>query len=121
MAMSFQTRLRRVEAAASKLRPRQQMVSCEGMEWDAVVNRAAEAIEDADIDVFERILAHVAEANQTPRFNYANPNEPPRDEAGEIIYEWHFFCRWLVGLQDGSFSLPPKVPRQLLETFDRRY
>ncbi len=26
--------------------------------------------------------------------------------------------RWLAGLKDGSFSLPPKVPRQLLETFD---
>ncbi len=35
--MSFQTRLRKVEAAASKLRPRLQMVSCEAMEWDAVV------------------------------------------------------------------------------------
>jgi hypothetical protein len=119
--MSIQTRLRKVEAAAGKLRPRQQMVSCEGMEWDAVVNRAAEAIEDADVDVFERILDHVAEANRTPKYNRACPSEPLRDEAGEIVYESHFFCRWLTGLQDGSFGLPPKVPRQLLETFDRRY
>jgi hypothetical protein len=119
--MSIQTRLRKVEAAACKLRPRQQMISCEGMEWDAVVDRAAEAIDDADVDVFERILDHVAEANRTPRYNRASPNDPLRDEAGEIVYEWHFFCRWLTGLQDGSFGLPPSVPRQLLETFDRRY
>ena len=67
--MSLQTRLRKVEAAASKLRPRQLMISCEGMEWEAVVNRAAEAIDDADVDVFERILDHVAEANRTPKSN----------------------------------------------------
>jgi hypothetical protein len=71
-----------------------------------------------EIDVLERILGHVAGANRTPKYNYANPKEPPRDESGEIIYEWHFFCRWLAGLQDGSFGLPPKVPRQLLESFD---
>jgi hypothetical protein len=121
MAMSIQTRLRKVEAAASKLRPRQQMISCEGMEWEAVVNRAAEAIDDADVDVLERILDHVAEANRTPRYNRASPNDPLRDEAGEIVYESHFFSRWLAGLQDGSFGLPPRVPRQLLESFDRRY
>src|ERR1700722_3960896 len=112
MAMSFQARLRKVEAAASKLRPRQQMISCEGMEWEAVVNRAAEAIDDADVDVFERILDPVAEANRMLRYNYANPNEPPRDETGDIVYESHFFSRWLAGLQDGSFDLRARVPRQ---------
>ena len=66
-------------------------------------------------------MDYVAEANRTPRYNRASPNEPLRDEAGEIVYESHFFCRWLTGLQDGSFGLPPRVPRQLLETFDDRY
>jgi hypothetical protein len=46
---------------------------------------------------------------------------PLRDEAGEIRYRRHFFLDWTDGLLDGAFSLPAKIPRALLETFDSEY
>jgi len=50
--MSFQTRLRKVEAAACKLRPRHQMVSCEGMECLQIDPNLCQ--EDWGVGVFAR-------------------------------------------------------------------
>jgi hypothetical protein len=117
--MNLRTRLQKVEAAASTLRRRPKMISCEDMDWDEFSQRVCDAMDEADDDILQHIPDHMEERSKTPRRDYACWNEPLRDENGQIIYELHFFLIWLIGLKNGWFNLPARVPGLLLETLDR--
>lgn len=81
-----------------------------------------DAVDEADADVFGTHRGSHRGARSDARLRYVGSDyEPMRDEEGQIIYEWHFFSRCLAGLQRGWFSLPARLTRQFLETFDRRY
>jgi hypothetical protein len=108
-------------AAAVAQRRRMELTDCKGVDMDEIVRRVEAAIDPADEDLFAKVLAHVEKASETPveRYVGAGKSEPYRDQDGDIVYDEHFFLQWLWGLQDGAFSLPEKIPRGLLESFDR--
>jgi hypothetical protein len=91
-----------------------------GLDWDDVLKAMAAAIDPADGDLCGKILALAEEAKRTLR------TPPPRAseswyEGCENEYEMHYFVYWLIGLMHGSWALPQRLPRAVLEGFaDRR-
>ena len=104
---------------------------CRGKTWEEVLALVEAAIDPADVDVAEKIMALVEERAHTPVNDYANGHTkdpkgeaawpPVRDADGNIVYETHHFIWWLLGLQRGSWSLPERIPRAALGAFAERY
>jgi hypothetical protein len=118
--MSLNERIKAVERLVGPLRRRREGLSCKGLDFAEILTRVEAAIDPADEDIVERILAHYNAAAATPWKNQTT-GEPYLDDDGVQLNEMHFFGEWLSGLQQGWFSLPARLPRGLLETFDRRY
>ncbi len=109
-----------------RARPDTRSTSCKGLSWDKILDRVEAAIDEADAGLCTAIMDFCDLAAATPRTQMqlvdgAWSNLPLRDDEGEIVYETHHFVRWLWGLQDGWFHLPPKLPRIVLEAFCSRY
>ncbi len=81
-----------------------------GMEWDGVLEAVGGSLNEADEDVCNSILNHVAEAARTPR-QHPMKGGPLHDDDGNLVHETHFFVYWLMGLREGSWSLPVLIPR----------
>ena len=93
--------------------------SLKGLDVDALLDAVAEAIDPADEALFLSIMGHVQKAAETRR------EPPPRSsefwyEGCEQEFETHFFVYWLKGLLIGSWALPEKIPRAVLEGFNDR-
>src|SRR5260370_22997022 len=118
--MNLEKRLEKVEAEVVQ-RCSMELEDWKGIDMGEIVRRVEAAIDPADEDLLTKIVAHIGKASETPRQRYVGPGqyEPERDKQGEIVYNEHFFMDWLLGLYDGAFSLLPKIPRGLLESFDR--
>jgi hypothetical protein len=89
---------------------------CTGLEWEALLEAVLTAINPADEDVVGKILGFVEAAARTPRIDWTT-KEPYRDGAGQVVHQGHHFVYWLWGLQAGSWWLPERVPRAVLEAF----
>jgi hypothetical protein len=90
-----------------------------GLEFDAVCDAVEAAIDPADQDLLESILAQVEEAAKTRR-EAPSRNSDAWYEGCEQEYETHFFVYWLWGLSEGSWALPEPIPRAVLEGFNAR-
>jgi hypothetical protein len=94
--------------------------SLKGLAWGDVLQAVEAAIDEADGDVVESILGHVEVAARTLR-EAPSRASPYWYEGCEEEYETHFFVHWLHGLAEGSWSLPLRMPRILLEGFNSRH
>jgi hypothetical protein len=94
--------------------------SLKGLDVDAVLAAVEAAIDAADEDVLDRIDARCAGAEATPARD-PRTGGPWFDEDGKQIFETHWFTYWLAGLALGSWSLPLRMPRVILEAFDAEY
>jgi hypothetical protein len=118
--MKLSKRIKAAEMVVGKQRRRHEILSCKGLDFEEILARVDAAIDPVDEDLLGRILAHYNAAAATPWKNQMT-GEPYLDEDGVQLNEMHFFGEWLSGLYHGWFSLPPRLPKALLETFDRRY
>jgi hypothetical protein len=87
------------------------------MTWDQCIKAVIEAIPEEDDDVLKRVFAAV-------KVTRAAPPRPiwDRAEGKEVmVHDEHHFCYWLLGLMEGSWSLPSRMPREALEAFTERY
>jgi hypothetical protein len=96
-------------------------VMCKGMPWNDLLEAVVAAVAQEDCDVLERIMGFVEERAATPYVENRLTGEPKKDEHGNIVYEIHHFIYWLWGLQEGSWSLPERLPRAVLEGFADRH
>jgi hypothetical protein len=94
--------------------PEHRLLTCRGKDLQTTLELVDETLDPQDEDVVKRILDFVEEAARTPYIDWST-NEPFRDDEGQIIYEQHHFVDWLQGLQAGSWSLPERMPRVVLE------
>src|SRR5262249_34252561 len=86
---------------------------CKGMDWDSATAAVCESIPDEYEEVFSRVLAAVAERNAQPRYMVWD-----QEQEKEVPYEkQHHFVEWILGLIEGAWSLPERVPREALEAF----
>jgi hypothetical protein len=108
-------RLAKVESEVAR-RHRAQMSDCKGISIEELFDRLNAATDPADQDVWERIDAHCQARSKMP-----STAIPGTNAAGEVEYQSHYILDWILGLLDGAFDLPAKLPRALLETFDREY
>lgn len=118
--MNLHNRIKSAEQIVGTERRRREGLSCTGLDFAEILRRVADAIDSADDDLVGRILAHCDAAAATPWKNQTT-GEPYLDEDGVQLNEMHFFYEWLIGLHHGWFTLPTRLPRALLATFDRRY
>jgi hypothetical protein len=118
--VNLNKRIKTLEKRLGPERRRRDALSCQNLDFDEILKRVDAAIDQADEDIVERIIAHCHDASATPWKNQTT-GEPYLDEQGAQLNEMHFFEEWLIALQHGLFSLPARLPRALLETFDRRY
>jgi hypothetical protein len=93
---------------------------CRGKDLQTILEMVDETLDPQDEDVVKRILDFVEEAERTPYIDWST-NEPFRDDEGQIIHEQHHFVDWLQGLQAGSWSLPERMPRVVLEHYAERH
>jgi hypothetical protein len=92
-------------------------MKCKGMTWDRCWEAVFEAIPEEDDDVLERVLAAI-------KATRAAPPRPVWDmaEGKEVMAkDEHYICYWILGLMEGSWSLPSRMPREALEAFTERY
>jgi hypothetical protein len=78
---------------------------CKGASWEELLHLLEESLLPESVPVLETIFDHIEEYYQRPA------RELPNGEMAENI---HGFLYWLRGLQEGSSSLPEKMPPELL-------
>jgi hypothetical protein len=117
---SFKRRLAKIEGAVGRLVGKNPTRSLQGCTHDAIWDAVEAAIDPADQDVVERIAAHVRELAAVPWQNQTT-KEKYLDEDGKVQPTPHFFIFWLWGLEAGSWNLPKRIPRAVLEGFDSRW
>jgi hypothetical protein len=86
------------------------------MEWSDLVAAVAPTIDDADEDLLEQICELVKQADATPLVDHVT-GEPLVYEDGSPAHKGHGFATWLDGLQAGSWRLPRRMPRAVLEHY----
>jgi hypothetical protein len=94
--------------------------SLKGPDTEAVCDAVESAIDPADQEVLDRIDAQVQKAATIP-MRHPQTGGDWFDEDGEQYFETHWFVYWLAGLGLGSWSLPLRIPRVILEAFDAEH
>jgi len=96
--------------------------SLKGLDHEAVCDAVEDAVADEDAGLLEAVIALALEAERTPRLRYEGGAMVPwLDDDGEQLFETHHFSYWVWGLGLGSWSLPLKIPRAVLEGFNHRH
>jgi hypothetical protein len=116
MQMSLKSRLFKLEEKVKvmtsgrgrSVRNRQ----CKGATWEELLQMIEESLLPESVPVLENIFDQIEEYGQRP------PRKLPNGEMAENI---HGFLFWLWGLQEGSSSLPEKMPPELLWAWRNGY
>ena len=96
--------------------------SLKGLDAGAVCDAVEAAVADEDADLLEAVLDEVEEVERTPLLRYEGGAEVPwLDDDGEQLFKTSWFTYWLWGLGLGSWSLPLRVPRVILEAFNEEH
>jgi hypothetical protein len=114
--MSLKTRIRRLEEEVNMMaRGRGRSVRsrlCKGATWEEMLQMLEESLLPESVPVVETIFDQIEEYDQRP------PRKLPNGETAKDI---HGFLYWLWGLQEGSSSLPEKMPPELLLAWHNGY
>jgi len=96
--------------------------SLKGLDHEAVCDAVEDAVADEDAGLLEAVDALALEAERTPRLRYEGGAMVPwLGDDGEQLFETHHFSYWLWGLGLGSWSLPLKMPRVILQAFNDKH
>jgi hypothetical protein len=118
--MNLRKRLERLELLVKPVAGRVCNRDMKCIPWEELLKTVEDAVASADDDLLTEILglveAHGKESgqNQTSKETHLDPQD-------REITPPHFFVIWLWGLEEGSWRLPARLPRELLEGFCRPY
>ena len=114
--MNLKTRIRRLEEEVNMMaRGRGRSVRsrlCKGAPWKELLHLLEESLLPESVPVLETIFDQIEEYGQRPARKLPN---------GETAENIHGFLYWLWGLQEGSSSLPEKMPPELLLAWRNGY
>ena len=117
MSTSHHRRLAKIETIAESMAHKKPTINVSGWADEKISEAVEHAIDCADEDLIEKILGYVDELAAIP---LQNPLTKERilDEDGQELPTPHHFSYWIYGLTVGSWHLPKRIPRGLLEGFD---
>jgi hypothetical protein len=118
--MNLHKRLEKLERLAKPAARKVPTRDMTGVAWKELLNAVGESIDAADEDLAKEILRLVAEAAKVPWHNLTT-KEKYLDDQGQEIPTPHYFVIWLWGLEVGSWRLPPRLSREILQGFCRPY
>jgi hypothetical protein len=118
--MNIRRRLEKLELLARPVASKVANRDMKGVAWKELVKAVNEAIDDADVDLYAEILDLLEERAKEPLRDPITKVKDLDDEGREIPTP-HFFTIWLWGLQEGSWRLPARLPREVLQGFCRRH
>jgi hypothetical protein len=86
------------------------------MEWEPLLALVEATFDEKDEGLFTELLAELERVQKEPE-RHPGTQEVIKDDDGQVVYKMHAFVSWLYGLQTGSFRLPVRMPREILQGF----